>query len=224
MAVLTSVAGQQSGLERPNGTSGIAAPIKDRINPYFAKLHRVMRDAECSDFRRAEMPIGAAFEAVRAQAHAAHERGNKLIFIGNGGSAGITSHLATDFSKNGGLRAMAFNDGATLTCIGNDFGYEHVFAKQIEWHARPGDLLIAISSSGRSANILKGAREARERGCGVVTMSGFGEDNPLRLAGDVNFYVRSSFYGFVEVAHLALLHAILDLDMGWVPEPGVLER
>jgi D-sedoheptulose 7-phosphate isomerase len=169
------------------------------------------------------MPMGAAFEIVRAKAHAAHERGNKLMFIGNGGSAGITSHLATDFSKNGGLRATAFNDGAVLTCLGNDFGYEHVFAKQIEWHGRPGDLLLAISSSGRSANILNGARAARECGCEVVTMSGFGDDNPLRMAGDVNFYVRSSFYGFVEVAHLALLHAILDLDMGWAPESGDLK-
>ena len=64
--------------------------------------------------------------------------------------------MAIDFTKNGGLRALAFNDGSTLTCLGNDLGYENVFAKQIELHARPGDMLVAISSSGRSANILKG--------------------------------------------------------------------
>ena len=210
---------------RQDGTAiGQSVTMKDRISPYFAKLDRAIRGAECTDSRRAQMPMETAFEKVRAQAHAAHERGNKLMFIGNGGSAGITSHLATDFSKNGGLRATAFNDAAVLTCIGNDFGYEHVFAKQIEWHGRAGDLLLAISSSGRSANILKGARAARERGCGVVTMSGFGEDNPLRFAGDVNFYVRSSFYGFVEVAHLALLHAILDLDMGWAPDSDAPDR
>jgi D-sedoheptulose 7-phosphate isomerase len=225
MAILTSMAAPQSSQARPNGAAiSKAASIKDRINPYFAKLDRAIRGAECTDLRRAEMPMEAAFEKVRAQARAAHERGNKLMFIGNGGSAGITSHLATDFSKNGGLRATAFNDGAVLTCIGNDFGYEHVFAKQIEWHGRAGDLLLAISSSGRSPNILNGTSAARECGCGVVTMSGFGEDNPLRLAGDVNFYVRSSFYGFVEVAHLALLHAILDLDMGWAPESDASER
>ena len=56
--------------------------------------------------------------------------------IGNGGSAGIASHMANDFSKNGGLRALAFNDPSVLTCLGNDLGYEHVFAKQLEWHAR----------------------------------------------------------------------------------------
>jgi len=224
MEMIRNMAGQQDTLARPKiAVLGQEDSVQDRISPYFAKLHGVIRGAECTDFCRGEMLLGEAFEHVRAQAHAAHERGNKLMFIGNGGSAGITSHLATDFSKNGGLRATAFNDGAVLTCIGNDFGYEHVFAKQIEWHGRAGDLLLAISSSGKSANILKGARAARERGCGVVTLSGFAEDNPLRLAGDVNFYVRSSFYGFVEVAHLALLHAILDLDMGWAPETGGAE-
>lgn len=225
MASMASITPKQISPARPDGAAiGQAASLKDRINPYFARLDRAIRDAECTDLRGTPMPMATAFEKVRAQAHAAHERGNKLMFIGNGGSAGITSHLATDFSKNGGLRATAFNDGAVLTCIGNDFGYEYVFAKQIEWHGRPGDLLLAISSSGRSANILKGARAARERGCGVVTLSGFEEDNPLRLAGDVNFYVRSSLYGFVEVAHLALLHAILDLDMGWAPDSDAADR
>ena len=81
--------------------------------------------------------------------------GNKLIFVGNGGSAAITaSHMATDYSKNGNIRALALNDSSMLTCLGNDLGYDRVFAKQIELHARAGDLVIAISSSGRSANIL----------------------------------------------------------------------
>lgn len=191
--------------------------IRDRIDPYFDTLNRVIREAECTDATGAAMALDAAFQRVRDHAHTAHECGNKLMFIGNGGSAGITSHLANDFSKNGGLRATAFNDGAVLTCLGNDFGYEHVFAKQIEWHARRGDVLVAISSSGKSPNILNGVHAARTRGCSVVTLSGFGDDNPLRKTGDINLYVRSPHYGFVEVAHLALLHAILDLDMGWAP-------
>jgi D-sedoheptulose 7-phosphate isomerase len=192
--------------------------MQDRIGPYFETLHRVIRDAECSDAEGAAMALADAFQRVRGLAHAAQRHGNKLMFIGNGGSAGITSHLATDFSKNGGLRSTAFNDGAVLTCLGNDLGYENVFAKQIEWHGREGDVLVAISSSGRSANILKGVMAARDHGCAVVTLSGFADDNALRRLGDVNLYVRSPFYGFVEVAHLALLHAILDLDMGWTPE------
>jgi len=92
-----------------------------------------------------------------------------------------------------------------------------VFAKQLEFHARPGDVLIAISSSGKSPNIINAVKMARERGCTVVTYSGFSENNALRRTGDVNFYVRGQDmeYGFVEVAHLALCHAVLDIDMGW---------
>jgi D-sedoheptulose 7-phosphate isomerase len=115
--------------------------------------------------------------------------GNKIIFVGNGGSAGIASHLAIDFSKNGGLRSLAFNDASALTCLGNDLGYENVFAKQLDFHARPGDLLIAISSSGRSPNILNAVKAARAHDCKVVTFSGFTEENDLRKTGDVNFYI-----------------------------------
>jgi D-sedoheptulose 7-phosphate isomerase len=135
------------------------------------------------------------------------------MFIGNGGSAGIASHMAIDFSKNGGIPAMCFNDGAALTCLGNDFGYEEVFAGQLRFHARKGDVLFAISSSGASPNILRGAEVAREIGCRLVTITGFRADNPLRALGDVNFHVGVSEYGIVEVAHTALIHAVVDLKL-----------
>ena len=192
--------------------------MRDRIVAYFDALDRVTRNAECTAPSGETISLQDAFARLRDAAHAAHDRGGKLMFIGNGGSAGICSHMATDFSKRGGLRSIAFNDGAALTCLGNDLGYESVFAKQIEWHGRPGDLLIAISSSGRSRNILNGVEAAEAQRCRVATFSGFEDDNPLRKRGDVNFYVRSRHYGLVEVAHQALIHAILDVDTGWTPE------
>lgn len=189
--------------------------MKARVDDYFGTLADLIRQAEATDGAGRALALDEGFERVRQAAHAAHDGGDKIVFIGNGGSAGIASHLAIDFSKNGNLRALAFNDPSALTCLGNDLGYENVFAKQLDFHARPGDLLIAISSSGRSPNILAAVKMARSRGCRVVTFSGFTDTNDLRHTGDVNFFVRSSEYGFVEVAHLALCHAILDLDMGW---------
>ena len=189
--------------------------MQERVQRYFETLSRLMTDAEATDANGKSVELAQAFGVVRQSVHKAHDQGNKIMFIGNGGSAGIASHLSIDFSKNGGLRSQAFNDPSALTCLGNDLGYENVFAKQLEFHARRGDVLIAISSSGGSQNILKGVDMARERDCPVVTFSGFKDTNPLRQRGDVNFYVRSNEYGFVEVAHLALCHAILDLDMGW---------
>jgi D-sedoheptulose 7-phosphate isomerase len=119
--------------------------------------------------------------------------------------------MATDFWKTGGIRAMAFNDGALLTCMGNDYGYEQVFAKPIQMFAKPGDVLIAISSSGQSANILLGAQAARQKGCQVITLSGFKPDNPLRSLGDYNFYVPAQIYGAVEIVHHSICHCLLDM-------------
>lgn len=138
------------------------------------------------------------------------QKGGKLIFVGNGGSAAIASHQSVDYWKNGGIPAIAFNDASLLTCIGNDYGYDRVFAVPIQRFAAAGDLLIAISSSGRSQNILQAAVAASENGCGVITLSGFQEDNLLRKKGKLNFYVPSDSYGIVEVLHLSILHAILD--------------
>ena len=192
-----------------------SADFAGGLDRYFNTLVGLLKDAEVTDAGKRKIALSEGCEWFRHAAHAAHDAGNKIMFVGNGGSAGICSHLAIDFSKNGGLRAMAFNDPSALTCLGNDLGYENVFAKQIEFHGRAGDLLVAISSSGRSPNILNAAKAARAASCKIVTFSGFTDDNDLRSAGDINFFVRSKEYGFVEVAHLALCHAVLDIDMGW---------
>lgn len=198
--------------------------MRNRAGRYFETLSRLILSTEVTDGSGRHLQLEDAFDKVAAGAHSAHDVGNKIMFVGNGGSAGIASHLAIDFSKNGGLRSLAFNDPAALTCLGNDLGYQNVFAKQLDFHARAGDLLVAISSSGQSPNILAAVAMARKRQADVITFSGFDERNDLRRAGDVNFYVRSSEYGFVEIAHLSLCHAILDLDTGWglVVEPEQL--
>ena len=122
--------------------------MRQRIADYFATLARLTLAAEATDGAGNQATLDDVFGAVMARARAAHASGNKVMFIGNGGSAAIASHMAIDYTKNGGIRALAFNDGAALTCLGNDLGYAQVFARQIEMHARAGDLLIAISSSG----------------------------------------------------------------------------
>ncbi len=136
--------------------------------------------------------------------------GGKLLFIGNGGSSSIASHMAIDFWKNGGVRALAFNDGVLLTCLSNDYGYEHVFEKSIEMFAEEKDILIAISSSGKSENILRGVTAASKKGLKIMTLSGFDKDNPLRRLGDINFYVPSVNYGHVEIMHLSICHCFVD--------------
>jgi D-sedoheptulose 7-phosphate isomerase len=187
------------------------------VAEYFSELGRLGASVIVTTGAGREADADEFVNWVIATSRAAHSTGRKLIFVGNGGSAAIASHMAVDYSKNGGIRALAFNDASFLTCLGNDLGYENVFAKQIELHAAAGDLLVAISSSGRSPNIINAVEVARDRDCQIVTLSGFAADNPLRRLGAYNLYVPSPSYGFVEISHLAVCHCILDTAMGWKP-------
>lgn len=136
--------------------------------------------------------------------------GNTLYFIGNGGSAGIAMHMTADFLKNGSVRTHSMHDASTLTCLANDYGYEHVFSKQLESLAREGDLLIAVSSSGSSANIVQAIETAHEMGCEALTLSGFDETNTIRGLGDYNLFVPCHEYGIVESLHNMVLQRLVD--------------
>ena len=182
----------------------------DWIKDHFSKLHQLQLNTRVTDDQSGKLTLADGFERCVQTFTGVRQSHGKIIFVGNGGSAGIASHLAIDFSKNGRMPAMAFSDASALTCLANDYGYEYVFAKQIEFHGRNGDVLVAISSSGKSANILNAVHAARKLGCAVITFSGFTSDNPLSKLGDVNYFVDSHEYGFVEMAHMCLGHTVLD--------------
>ena len=135
----------------------------------------------------------------------------RLIVVGNGASAAIALHTLADYANAGGLKTVDLFSPTLLTCMANDYGYENVFSKPIEILAEQSDILFAISSSGKSPNILNACESALAKKCQVVTFSGFSPDNPLRKLGRLNFYVPSSHYGFVEISHQTLIHCILDL-------------
>lgn len=180
------------------------------IKNHFSTLHNLYLSVGVNDQHNNVLALDEGFHRYIHYVQTSCQTSNKLMFIGNGGSAGIASHLAIDYSKNGHMPAMTFTDASALTCLSNDYGYEHVFAKQIEFHAKKEDTLIAISSSGRSLNIINAVTVAKKIGCKIITLSGFEANNPLRQMGDINFFVASKEYGFVEVVHMGLGHAILD--------------
>lgn len=135
----------------------------------------------------------------------------KVFIIGNGGSSAIASHVAVDFAKVLDLRAVVFSDAPMLTATSNDYGYDVVFSSQLSRLAVKGDILIAISSSGESQSIIGACYKAAEIGCRIITFTGMNPRNTVRRLGHVNFWVPSNKYGIVEIAHLALLHSMVDL-------------
>jgi D-sedoheptulose 7-phosphate isomerase len=140
----------------------------------------------------------------------AKANGGKVILVGNGGSAAMASHLSVDLTKAAGVRAINFNEADLLTCFANDFGYENWVARALEAYADKSDVVVLISSSGKSPNILNGVAQARKMGLSVISLSGFKNDNPLRQLGDINFWCNSEAYNIVEMTHHVWLLSIVD--------------
>ena len=171
----------------------------DYFSQYFKTISKGLKSID-----------SAQLDQAAAMVWETHQSGKKIIVVGNGGSAAMASHVAVDFTKAAGMRAINFNEADLITCFANDYGYEHWVAKALEAYADPGDLVILISSSGKSLNMLNGAKKAKKMGVSVITVSGFLSDNPLKKLGDLNLWVGSSEYNIVEMTHHVWLVAIID--------------
>ena len=185
--------------------------MKNIISNYISDLHALFNQTKATDIDGKEIDFNDALVNSAETIMRANSRGNKLIFIGNGGSAAVASHKALDYWFTGKIRGISFSDHANLTCVSNDFGYQNVFAKQVEMFADKGDILFAISSSGNSENIVLAVEAARHRGCLVFTFSGFKEVNRLRGLGNFNFYIPAQHFNKVESLHLLLCDCILEI-------------
>ena len=152
-----------------------------------------------------------AFGLWRKWTDALRRRRGTIYLVGNGASASMASHMAADLAKNGRLHTEVFSDLSLITAISNDMSYEEVFSEPLSRRAEKGDMLVAISSSGRSPNILAAAKLARRLKLTIVTLSGMSADNPLRAMGTLNFHVPAKTYGYVESCHAVVLHHWMDM-------------
>ena len=138
----------------------------------------------------------------------------KIMIFGNGGSAAISSHVSIDLTKNAKIRTLNFNEADLITCFSNDFGYEKWVEKAVEYYHQKKDILILISSSGESQNMLNAANFAKNKSIKVITFTGHEKDNSLSKIGDVNFWINSKAYNFIENTHQIWLLTICDLIIG----------
>jgi len=140
--------------------------------------------------------------------------GGRLIFAGNGASASISSHCALDYTKQGKMNSICFSSDAFITALANDYGYDRWLTEAIKCYANKEDLVILISSSGRSPNIVSAAEYCKCSDIDVVTLTGFENDNPLKTLGDLNFWVNSKSYNIIECTHMFWLMSACDLLIG----------
>ena len=141
--------------------------------------------------------------------------GKKIMIFGNGGSAAIASHVSIDLTKNARVRSVNFNEADLITCFSNDYGYEKWVEKAIEFYADKEDILVLISSSGKSLNMINACNAAKNKKISkIITFTGHEQNNPLSKLGDINFWINSKAYNFVENAHQVWLLTIVDLIIG----------
>ena len=140
---------------------------------------------------------------------------SKVMIFGNGGSAAIASHVSVDLTKNAGIRCSNYNEADLITCFSNDYGYERWIEKAIDFYSDDNDILILISSSGKSQNMINACKAAKVKKIEkIITFTGHDENNPLSKLGDLNFWINSKAYNFVENTHQLWLLTICDLIIG----------
>lgn len=158
----------------------------------------------CNDYEEAMKNLVDLFFIVK-------KAEKQVFFIGNGGSAAIAAHMTADFMKNGGMKTYSLYDNSLTTCMGNDYGYEYIFSRPIELLANKEDLLVAISSSGNSQNIINAIKAAKKKDMQIITFSGFNKDNFISKLGTLNVHVPICHYGIVESIHNLILQQIVDV-------------
>ena len=138
----------------------------------------------------------------------------RLIFIGNGASASLSSHAATDFTKQAKIPSIAFNDHNLITAFSNDYGYENWVSKAIEFYSNANDMLIFISVSGESKNLINGLNFAKKRNLKTASLTGSKKQNTLKSNSDISLWVDSKAYNIVECLHTIWITLIIDMIVG----------
>ena len=174
-----------------------------KISNFLLKnLNLILKNIYSYDVKKFELLIRYVKEVKRNK--------KKIMIMGNGASASIANHFATDLTKIAGIRTVNFNESNLITCLSNDYGYENWLKKAIEFYSDKKDLIILVSSSGRSKNIINAARYGKKKKITIITFSGFDKANPLRKLGHINFWVNSKKYNQVEIVHLTWLLLVVD--------------
>ena len=180
--------------------------VKDFVKVYLEDFSALVKPND----QIVEKIINAKNTLIQAKINNA-----KIMIFGNGGSAAIASHVSVDLTKNANIRSVNFNEADLITCFANDYGYERWIEKVLDFYADDKDVLILISSSGKSPNMINACKAARNKKMSkIITFTGHDKNNPLSKLGDINFWINSKAYNFVENLHQVWLLTVVDLIIG----------
>lgn len=178
--------------------------MKNFYKPYYDEYFRLIFPEN----------IESQFEKFKNIALDIKNNDGKLMFAGNGASASISEHGAVDFTKQGGVRAVTFNEANLITCFSNDFGYDYWVSEAVKFYGKKDDVLVLISVSGESPSVINAAKVAKELEIPVITFSGRDFNNSLKSLGDLNFWVDSHAYNIVECIHMIWVTTVIDALIG----------
>lgn len=184
--------------------------MKNYTNDYINTISNGLKNMICTDNEK-ELDADLAIEKWVDMTHALRDKRGIFFFAGNGASATMAEHFSHDCFQNGDMLTETCSETSHLTAISNDLSYEDVFSYRISKLCTENDMLITISSSGNSKNIIKAIEAAKNKRMFIVTLSGKSKDNRSRQMGNLNFYVPLDTYGTVESAHATLMHCWLDM-------------
>ncbi|WP_419784190.1 SIS domain-containing protein [Maridesulfovibrio sp.] len=179
-------------------------------NKHTQKLQNCLSSIEVDGAKCAASNCDQAFSLWKNLTEELREQGKIIYLIGNGASASMASHFSADLAKNAHVHTQVFTDLALITALANDISYDQVFVEPLKRRLTPNDMLVAISSSGNSPNVLNACRFAAETGATVVTLSAMSAENTLRTLGDINFWLPAETYGMAETGHACILHYWMD--------------
>ena len=135
----------------------------------------------------------------------------KIILVGNGGSAAMASHVAVDFTKAAKVRAINFNEADLITCFGNDYGYENIFSRFLEANANDGDILVAISTSGNSKNIINACNYSKNNNIKIISLTGRKNSKVSKIA-DIDICTPCGVYSDrIQEMHAIVIHILVEL-------------
>ena len=180
------------------------------IHEYVKSFSGILLKTEVTDQAGNVLDHSRAIEGILADLQQVRNAVGTVFLIGNGGSSGIVSHASVDLINMCKVKAVPLTDNSQLTCMANDYGYENVFSVPLQTMFTGSDVLIAVSSSGASENIVRAAKVCQDKEGLLITFSGFKPDNPLRALGKYNFWLDSADYGKVEIGHALLLHLLAE--------------